>query len=139
LAGGTLLSLTGDLVKPPYRHAMRVVAKNRADGDAVLHTSDGSFLPALCYVDLPNHALLDGDPDPRKPRAVYEGLGGEVWTAQQAGTAGRRLWLVVALEHSLEWQQDQVDYFATRYSAIEQYSVDGIEIHLYDLTTGDVR
>jgi mannosyltransferase len=136
MAAGSLSYLTGERIKPPYRHAMQVVARHREDGDAVLHTSDGSYLPALCYVDLPRHALLAGDPDPRKPRIVYEQLGGEMWTREEAGAAGRRLWLIVALEHSWDWQAEQAGHFAGRYQVLERYNVGGIEIYLYDLMSG---
>jgi hypothetical protein len=134
-----VLYVTGGLDKPPYRDAMRLVAQGRVEGDAVLHTSDGSYLPALCYVDFANHAVLDGDPDPRKPREVYQKLGGDVWTVAQAVSAGQRLWLIVALEHSVDWQREQAAYFARQYPALAHYRVNGIEITLYDLAIEDRR
>jgi mannosyltransferase len=130
---GTILYLAGEPIKPPYREVINFVAQNRAEGDAVLHTSDGSYLPALRYAELPRHAVLAGDPDPRKPIAVYQALGGSVWTLPQATAAAERLWLIVALEHSIEWQQEQVAYFAEHYVELESYDFSGVVVKLYQL------
>jgi mannosyltransferase len=132
---GSLLYLTGPPVKPPYREAIHYVAAHRQAGDVVLHTSDGSYLPALRYADFPNHALLAGDPDPRKPEAVYLALGGRLWSRSEAATAGARLWLIVALEHSIEWQTEQATYFADTYPILEQHDFAGIQLRLYDLSS----
>ena len=117
-------------VKPPYREAMWVVAQGRKAGDIVVHTSDGSYLPALCYVNWPDHVLLAGDPDPRKPPAVYRLLGGEVWSREQVSAAGERVWLVVALEHSWDWQRAQVRYFTTHYEVLSVYDIGKIKVYL---------
>lgn len=130
---GAFLYLGGPPIKPPYRQAVAIATERWQPGDVVLHTSDGSFLPALCYAHWPAHAVLAGDPDPRKPDEVYRLLGGQVWTRQQAVRAGRRLWLIVALEHSLEWQQEQAAWFTQQYRLKERYSVGGIEIFLCEL------
>jgi len=133
---GSVLYLTGDRIKPSYREAVELIAQERAEGDVVLHTSDGSYLPALRYVDMPKHAVLAGDPDPRKPSTVYEALGGKVWSLEEAERAGERLWLVVALEHSVEWQTAQAAKVAREYNLLEKHDVGGIEILLYDLAGG---
>ncbi|HSM56436.1 MAG TPA: glycosyltransferase family 39 protein [Candidatus Sulfomarinibacteraceae bacterium] len=131
---GALLYLSADPLKPPYRDAIHYVQDQRRPGDAVLHTSDGSYLPALRYVDFAQHGLLEGDPDPRKPRAVYEAFGGEVWGREQATQRGDRLWLIVAREHSVSWQEQQVDYFDGRYDTVEKWLFSGIEVRLYELS-----
>jgi uncharacterized membrane protein len=135
---GSLVYLAGDPVKPPYRSTMDYVESNRQDGDVVLHTSDGSYLPALRYVDFGNHAVLAGDPDPRKPIPVYEALGGELWTRERALGTGNRLWLIVALEHSLDWQQEQASYFAEQYRLVDQQDFGGISVYLYIAPTETV-
>ena len=129
----SLLYLTGDPIKPPYRTTMEFIAEQRQPGDAVLHTSDGSYFPALRYVDFEAHGLLAGDPDPRKPIPVYEAVGGEVWALEQAGRMGTRLWLIVALEHSTEWQVEQAQYFDQRYQLLQRYDFDEINVLLYNL------
>jgi uncharacterized membrane protein len=131
---GTIIYLVGGAQKPPYREVMAAVADGYEPGDAVLHTSDGSYLPALHYITWPDHALLAGDPDPRKAVAVYEAFGGEVWAMDEVAAASGRLWLVVALEHSEDWQIEQVDRFRSRFHLLETQNVGGIVIYLFDLT-----
>lgn len=134
----SLLYLTGDLIKPPYRAATAFVAERATAADRILHTSDGSYLPALRYTPQLNQGMLAGDPDPRKPVAVYEALGGEVWSLEEVaqppnacaepGQSGR-LWLIVALEHSIEWQQSQVEAITTKWPVLEETDIGGIRIY----------
>jgi len=129
---GTILYHTGPLIKPPYREATNWVSEQIRETDLVLHTSDGSYLPALRYAQLSHHAVLAGDPDPRKPVEVYEAVGGNVWRLDDLeALPGERLWLIVALEHSLEWQQAQTHYFASTYALLEEHEIGGIQIFLY--------
>lgn len=133
MLAGSILFLTGELVKPPYREAMDFIANRYSPGDRVLHTSDGSYLPTLRYVNWSDHAVLAGDPDPRRPESFYELLGGEVWTLEETALQGERLWLVVALEHSVEWQQEQAQYFADHYPEVMARTFEGIYVFLYHL------
>jgi mannosyltransferase len=128
---GSFIYLFSLAQKPPYEQVIAYVASQRQPGDAVLHTSDGSYLPALTYVDWPHHALLAGDPDPRKAEPVYEAFGGQLW--QREEIMAERLWLIVALEHSEDWQRAQVAYFETRFHWVERHNIGGIEIYLYVL------
>ena len=120
------------LVKPPYRDVMAVIDDEWQPNDIILHTSDGSYLPALRYTNRPNHLLLAGDPDPRKPESVYTLFGGETASLDNLPSTGR-LWLIVALEHSIEWQQEQADHFAESYELIQEEEMDGIYVRLYQL------
>ncbi len=130
---GTIITLTtNDLIKPPYRDMIQFVDQQHHQGDIIIHTSDGSYLPSLSYVDLPNHVLLAGDPDMRKPIRVYEAFGGEVWEREEIPIITNQLWLIVALEHSLEWQQEQADYFHEQYLLLETYDFNGIGVYLYE-------
>ena len=126
---GTFIYLSGEAKKPPYDQVMTYVTSQRQPGDAVLHTSDGSYLPALTYVDWPQHALLAGDPDPRKAEVVYEAFGGQLWARDEI--RADRLWLIVALEHSEDWQLAQVAYFETQFHRLETHNIGGIEIYRY--------
>jgi mannosyltransferase len=128
---GSWLYLTGPPVKPPYRAVVQHVVQHRLEGDIVLHTSDGSYLPALRYANIPNHLLLAGDPQPRKPLPVYQAFGGEVWDREQVEIFADRLWLIVALEHSIEWQQEQAQYFADHYRLLERHDFGGVAVFLY--------
>jgi uncharacterized membrane protein len=133
MVAGTVLYLAGGSIKPPYRAVMDYATAHRQVGDAVLHTSDGSYLPGLRYADFERHGLLAGDPDPRKPLEVYYVVGGQIWTHTEAEAAGDRLWLIVALEHSIEWQEDQVAYFAEKYQRLENHDFEGIALYLYQI------
>jgi uncharacterized membrane protein len=131
---GTVLYLADGPQKPPYREAIRFVAERQEPGDVILHTSDGSYLPSLRYATLSHHYLLEGDPDPRKPRAVYAALGGAVRTLQEATGARECLWLIVALEHSIEWQEEQVRVMAQRYRQEDSFRFGNVDVLLYQLS-----
>lgn len=130
---GTVNYHIGPLIKPPYRAATTYVADHAAPGEIVLHTSDGSYLPALRYAPQLTQGVLAGDPDPRKPVAVYEALGGEVWTLDEI-TDGQngRFWLVVALEHSEAWQLAQVDAISASATRLDETNIGGIQIYYYE-------
>lgn len=128
---GTFSYLTGSLVKPPYRAATSYVADRAAASDRVLHSSDGSYLPALRYAPQLTQGVLAGDPDPRKPEAVYEALGGQVWSLDEVAEQNGRFWLIVALEHSVEWQLAQVETISTAYPLLEEQEIGGIRIYLF--------
>jgi hypothetical protein len=130
---GTAIYLSQSAQKPPYRDVARFLQEQTQDGDVILHTSDGSYLPVLCYLSYEPHGLLAGDPDPRKPVHVYEALGGEVWSREESIQLGNRLWLVVAREHSIAWQNKQADYFLEHYPQLAAYDFSGISVALYDL------
>lgn len=134
LAIGVVLYHVHPLIKPPYRDAVAFIAERRQPGDVVLHTSDGSYLPALRYANWLQQAVLAGDPDPRKPKSVYETVGGAVWSREQALAAADRLWLVVALEHSIDWQQAQAVSFSDQFPVLVHQEIGGIDIILYDLS-----
>jgi uncharacterized membrane protein len=130
---GVFLYHTGEPLKPPYREAIQFVAAQRQENDIILHTSDGSYLPSLRYVTLPNHVLLSGDPDPRKPVPVYVAMGGGVWGLEDVAGRNGRLWLIIALEHSVEWQTEQTEHFADQFTELESYNFDGLKVILYEL------
>jgi uncharacterized membrane protein len=134
LAGSILYHMpTAPSIKPPYRDAVQFVESQRQPNEAVVHTSDGSYLPALRYIDRSDHVhiLLAGDPDPRKPRWVYEAVGGTLNTTEQLQAAERQLWLIVALEHSIEWQQEQVALLTQAYTLQAEYDFAGIQVYRY--------
>ena len=132
---GSVLYHTSPLIKPPYRDAIQFVESQRQAGDIVVHTSDGSYLPTLRYVDDHHyHLLLADDPDPRKPQWVYEAVGGTLYTTEEILSQRERLWLIVALEHSIEWQQEQVALVQQQYPLLADYDFAGIIVQLYDMT-----
>jgi uncharacterized membrane protein len=126
-----------DFQKPPMREAAAFIQQRFAPGDAVLHTSDGSYLPFLVYPHPPESYLLRGDPDPRKPDEVYELWGGQLIGREGLESQFQRLWLVVALDHSLTFQQDALTWFTSHYVVLEENSVAGIGIYLFNLAVGE--
>ena len=130
---GTVGYHLGPLVKPPYRDATAYLIENAQPGDVVLHTSDGSYLPALRYAPQLTQGVLAGDPDPRKPDDVYAALGGQVWSmADLEALANGRFWLIVALEHSVVWQQAQVEAITTTHTLLDEQEIGGIHIFLLE-------
>jgi mannosyltransferase len=117
--------------KPPMREAAQYVDAHFVPGDMVLHTSVGSFLPFLFYQPPAEHYLLWAEPNARKPAETYELFGGKL--GSRATMAGhRRVWLVVALDHAIEFQQDEVNWFDKHFSLVENADVGGIYVRLYD-------
>ncbi|MCA9918318.1 MAG: glycosyltransferase family 39 protein [Anaerolineales bacterium] len=130
---GTLRYHLGPLVKPPYRDVTTFIAENAQPDDLILHTSDGSYLPALRYAPQLAQGLLAGDPDPRKPEAVYNALGGQVWDlANLEAMANGRFWVIVALEHSIEWQQAQYETIAANHTLLDEQVIGGIRLFLFE-------
>lgn len=126
---GSLLYLSGPLLKPPYREAVAFVTMHAETDALIMHTSDGSYFPALRYAPDANQVLLAGDPDPRKPMAVYQLIGGELRTLAEILQTPQPIWLVVALEHSVEWQQAQVDQLLAVRGGTAVYKIDGIRVY----------
>lgn len=119
--------------KPPMREVAALVEARFSPGDGVLHTSDGSYLPSLVYSHPDESYLLAGDPDPRKATAVYELWGGEVVERDDLPPEFERLWVAVALEHSVDFQRDALEWFESQYDLLYQHSIDGIGVYLFDL------
>jgi len=119
--------------KPPMRQAAAYVMENVEPADAVLHTSDGSYITFLVYPHPTYHFLLRGDPSPRKGESVYPVWGGAVIEAHELAGQYRRLWLVVALDHSVGFQREVKASFDRLYPLLKQIDFEGIGVFLYDL------
>jgi uncharacterized membrane protein len=128
---GTVLYLTSNPIKLPYRETMTYLIAEYEANDIIVHTSDFSYVPALRYTQLPKHVLLDHNPGFLKPKAAHEALGGDRWTIEYIEQMGGRVWLVVALVDNLEWQREQVSYFAANYVELDYRNVGGIELFLF--------
>lgn len=135
------ISLAGYFVdpsfmKPPMREAAQYVKSNSRAGDIVLHSSDSSALAFKYYAaDLPNH-FLAGDPDyaSQTTRAASGRISGLVpEPLAQVLTEQKRLWLVVALDHNIEYQMELVNEFDKSFVRENWQSVGGIDVFLYSL------
>ena len=130
---GTVTYHTGPLIKPPYRAATNYVADHAVPNDIILHTSDGSYLPALRYAPQLQQTLLAGDPDPRKPAEVYSALGGELRQLDELNLSKNgSLWVIVALEHSIDWQMAQYETIAENHLLLQEQEIEGIRIFQFE-------
>ncbi len=124
-----------DFGKPPFRSAAHFLRDNSASGEPILHTSDGAFLISLHYAPDCEHYLLSGDPRPQLPLENYQRFGGEVIAKEDLSAT--RFWLVVALDNSIEFQGDLVEWFDERHAIHRSYDFDGIALrHYVDASTG---
>ena len=121
--------------KPPLQEAARVVQRAWQPGEPVLHTSDGSMLPFLLYApDVPNRLLL-GDPEyydrTARARSTYEALAVEPVTQEVALEGARRFFLVIALDHSVEYQLAAAEQLDGAYQRLDEVDVGGIKVRTY--------
>jgi hypothetical protein len=112
------------------RRAAAQINSTIEPGDIVLHTSVSSFMPFLFYHLPDEQYLLWGDPDPRKSAETFELFGGKVVSRDDLGHQ-RNLWLVVALDHSIDYQRDQVALFDEHFFLLDETEVGGIIIRYY--------
>lgn len=138
LMGVALVSLSNyyfdeGYAKPDYRSAVELIQQNRQPDDLLLHTANGSYIPFLLYMPAQDHLILPGDPAPHHPPGLFTAVGGRELNEVDL-LAHRRVWLIVALEHSVAWQTEQANLFAESYPLLEHHTVSGIELYLYDLT-----
>jgi mannosyltransferase len=125
-----------DAHKPPMREAARAVAARFQAGDAVVHTSDSSALAFLYYApQLPNE-FLAGDPDyvTETTRGRSGRIAGLVPREMSEVIVGHsRVWLVVALDHNIEYQKARVAEFDRAFTRQEHASIGGIDVLLYEV------
>lgn len=123
----------GSYSKPDYRAAAAYVDDWIEEGEALVHTSNGSYIPFLYYLGSERHFLLEGDPAPHHPPLVHEVAGGRSLSrADLAAWPG--VWLVVAFDHSLAYQEATLAEFDTEYPRSHEAVIDGIVVRRYDLS-----
>jgi uncharacterized membrane protein len=120
--------------KPPMREAARALAAQFQADDVIFHTSDSSALAFKYYApDLPNH-FLAGDPD--YARETTRGRSGRIAglvpeDADSIIAGHRRLWLVVTLDHNVEYQRARRAEFDLRFDRAGTQTIGGIELILF--------
>lgn len=123
-----------EVQKPPFRDAARAVAAQFQIGDVVVHTSDSSALAFMYYApQLPNE-FLAGDPDyvSETTRGRSGRIAGLTPHELDAVIAGRsRVWLVIALDHNIEYQKGRVAEFARVFRRQQQETIGGIDVILW--------
>lgn len=118
--------------KPPQRAAAQYITSHFQPADVIIHTSNGSFLPFLFYTPVKDNFLLEGDPAPLHPPRVYELAGGQTISLNRIGNFNR-FWLVVALDHSLDYQRETAARLDALYSMQSEEIIGGIVIRQYNL------
>ncbi|HEX2173765.1 MAG TPA: glycosyltransferase family 39 protein [Dehalococcoidia bacterium] len=139
LAGFGLLRWYADpeAAKPPLRAAVDLIAEAGRPGDVIVHTSDGSFYPFRVYAPRFDNRLLAGDPEyvngsPRG-RWTEQVLELSVWEAERIVPDSGHAWVVVALDHSVEWQRDQARRLDQFWRRLDEYTIGGVVIREYEL------
>ncbi len=122
--------------KPAMREAAQELSGKFGAGDAVAHTSDSSALAFQYYAPgLPN-AFLAGDPDyvtdtNRGRAGVISGL--VPMPAADVVADHSRVWLVVALDHNVDYQKEQIRAFDASLNRVEKDEIAGIGLFLYEV------
>lgn len=124
-----------EVIKPPMREAAALLGQNWTEGDLVVHASDWTALAFDFYLPAVPQHFLAGDPAYENPttRGNSGRIAGlvpedEVELAPGPG----RLWLVVALEHSEEYQQRRVVEFNKRFGRPQELEVGGVYLMSYE-------
>jgi uncharacterized membrane protein len=121
--------------KPPMREAAQALMSQFRSGETIWHTSDSSALAFSYYApDLPNH-FLSGDPDylsetTRGRTGRIAGLVPEDW--EKVVDGNRQVYLVVALDHNVDYQRDRVKEFDLMAKRLDTMDVGGILILRYE-------
>ncbi len=123
--------------KPPLRQTAQALLPQLEPGDIVAHTSDLSAFAFEYYApELDNH-FLSGDPDylVETMRGQAGRMAGLVPEDSQAIIADAdRMWLVVALDHNVDYQQARIREFDAAYKRIKTQNVGGIVVYLYQIS-----
>ncbi len=123
--------------KPSWRGAAEYVEARVQSGDVVVHTSAGSLLPFIVYNKGTSDVLLASDPDAIAGNApsqqIVNAMGGKQLQIKDAVAGYRRAWLVVGLDHAVEYQLQQYAEFDRHYQLLSEEEIDGISILLYEL------
>jgi hypothetical protein len=119
--------------KPPMRAAAAYVADRASPGDLVLHTSDGSLLPFAYYQPQLEQAPIAGDPEHQAGSVRAQSLDILGYRAIEPGQViswPGRVWLVVALDHSIPFQRRMVDRLLEARTLADETEIGGIGIYV---------
>ncbi|MSQ10559.1 MAG: hypothetical protein EXR52_06075 [Dehalococcoidia bacterium] len=121
--------------KPLYREAAQLVMLEAGLHEPVLHTSDGSLLLFLVYAPAHRNLLLAGDPeqDAATSRARSTQVVHPVRpVALEPAILGRTsFWLVVSLDHSVDYQRAVAADIDDRYRRVAEKTLGGLVVRRY--------
>ena len=116
--------------KPPFRAAAQSLLDGVSRDQPILHSSDAALLLFMRYAPHYEHLLVAGDPNPHMPMETYRLFGGEI--VERDEVTASRLCLVVALEHSLEFQREVSEWFDQYFNLVQARSFNGIILRQYE-------
>jgi mannosyltransferase len=116
--------------KPPFRAAAQSLFDEVDSDRPILHSSDAAFLLFMRYAPQYEHYLVAGDPTPHMPIETYRLFGGEV--VDRGEVTASELCLVVALEHSVEFQREVADWFDQHFHLVDARNFDGVILRHYE-------
>ncbi len=123
------------LQKIPMRAVAQTVADQIEPGDVVIHTSDTSALAFMIYQPHIASFFLSGDPDyaAQSNRGRAQRIAGlEPIDSEEAAADQQRIWLIVTLDHAVDYQQERLAEFDNRYTRLDQQNVGGVDIYLFE-------
>jgi hypothetical protein len=121
--------------KEPFRDVVEIVESTTAKGDVYIHATDTSALAFAYYApELESH-FLAGDPDylqeTNRGRAQkIAGLKPE--NLDEIVDGGEEFWLIVVLDHNLDYQSQVVDEFDGRFNRLSHENIHGVDILKYE-------
>ena len=118
--------------KPNYRAAAAYMAAQAGESEPIIHLGNSAYVPFLHYLPTDNHYLLEGDPRSFHPAEIHELAGGQTITDEELEEF-ERIWLLVALDHSIEYQQERVATFDAKYTLLHDVMIDDLIIRQYAL------
>ncbi len=137
IVGQAAYHLDPSFTKPPVRMVADLLREEVEPGDIVIHTSEGSFLPARYYLPTLPQSLAPDAPDEVRnnapSQAIAWALGGAPRPVEQAVVNRQRAWLVVMLDHSIAHQLALRAQMEQRFLKTSDRNVGGIQVLLFNL------
>lgn len=115
--------------KPPFRTLGDLLRAEVCGAEPVVHTSDGGFMILTHYAPQCEHILLEGDPAPELPIQTYKLFGADIIPKEDV--VARHFWLLIALDNSIQFQQESAQWIDQHANLKEERSVDGIIVRHY--------
>lgn len=128
-----------DVQKEPFRDFVETVKSTTESSDVFVHASDTSAFAFAYYApDLDSH-FLAGDPDyvMETNRGRAQRIAGlEPKSLEEIITDQERFWLVVVMDHNLEYQRQLVEEFDGKFVRLRHDNIHGVDVIRYGFETG---
>lgn len=119
--------------KPDYRVVAAYVRQRLDENELLVHSGNGAYLPFLYYLGPERHVILEGDPAPHHPAKLYETAAGRAISREEL-ERWPSFWLVMAFDHSIDYQEGVVEAFDQEYRLLDAEVIDGIVLRRYEVT-----